>query len=894
MRRSSRIIAFVAFIVITQVLVATSRADSNDKAHFDIPAEALDKALREFAVQANCNIAYEPTMLTTGVLTPVVKGEYTKAEVLSLLLKGSTLTAVDVDGETVHIVSEKSPISMGSSAKKKQRAEVLEPERSIKGQDVRQASLSDTAQTRDKDLQEVTVTGTHIRGEADSSSPVEVYTRDDIDATGATTVQQFLQTLPQNFNGGATENSVSGLSGSGQSNNQVNGSAPNLRGLGADATLVLIDGHRVAPGNSDGGFVDVSMIPLSAIERVEIVTDGASAIYGSDAVGGVVNFILRKKFDGEETRLEYGSGTNGSPKSIQAGQTVGRDWGSGSALMTYQYFDQGALSAGDRNYLRSILLPFTVLPEQVEHAVFVTFNQKLNERSDLHGDFIYSHRGTDTAISFNDGIQNISQDYASKIDGYSSSLTSTTKLANESELAVSATYSESDTLQETYQTPMDSPLLYETKTKSVVISLDGNLDGTLGSFPAGPLRYAVGGQFRKETFGNTYLVPETNNSFYPSRHVDAGYVELRIPILADASAASGSPALQITVADRGEHYSDFGSTNNPQVGITWKPARNMAIRGTYGTSFKAPLLSQLNPVPFQVSITPAYMYTPAPGGTLNTLSVYGGNPNLRPEKATSWTLGIDFNSAAVSGLMAKLTFYDIVFKDQIAVAGESICECDAYLDAATLGPAILQKNPPAALVESLIAQPSYVNFYGLTADSVGAIFDSRSMNLSKVNTRGLDVRLSLKESVGPIRVETGVDGTYVLKLDDQFDETAPVASILNTEFNPTKIRLRARATAAYGGANVGMYVNYVNGYTNNGVAPDEHVASWTTVDAVVSYKLDAASHPFNGLLLSLGVTNLLNKEPPFLSNPYSYGVNYDGANANALGRFVTLHFQKRW
>src|SRR5258708_28136799 len=113
-------------------------------------------------------------------------------------------------------------------------------------------------QTSDE-IEEVIVTGTHIRGVTTAASQTLISTREDIDATGAISVQQFLQTLPQNFTG-ASESQIGAIAYQGSTNNTVNGSAPNLRGLGTDATLVLINGHRVAPGNSDGAFVDISMI----------------------------------------------------------------------------------------------------------------------------------------------------------------------------------------------------------------------------------------------------------------------------------------------------------------------------------------------------------------------------------------------------------------------------------------------------------------------------------------------------------------------------------------------------------------------------------------------------------------------------------------------------------
>jgi iron complex outermembrane recepter protein len=906
MHRPPRIVTFVVAILLSAFHISECVADADVKSSFDIPAEALDKALRDFAIQANCNISYEP-MITTGIHTPAIKGSYTRSEVLSMLLKGRALMAVNVNEDTIQVV-ERSPASPQPAPPSKSRSQgggtsrdtppgsaLPSSESTVPDPKGTEPDTADAGERRSKDLQEITVTGTHIRGAADSASPVEIYTRDDIDATGANTVAQFLQTLPQNFGGGASENTANGYTGSGQTTNSSFGSAPNLRGLGADATLVLINGHRVAPGSSDGSFVDVSMIPLTAIERVEIVTDGASAIYGADAVGGVVNFILRSKFDGAETRAQYGSVTSGSMHNVQAGQTVGKDWGSGSAVLSYQYFDQTPLSAGSRDYLRTVPLPFDILPEQIQQAVFANIRQDITPGWGVHADLTYSHRSTSSMVSFGDPVNGYeTQALPAQINGYSASFGSTLKLPRESELTLSATYSESDTNEQAYATPSSSPLLYVTKAKSDIISVDGNLDGVLTSLPAGALRYAVGAQYRSESFENRYLVPATDNAFHPSRRVGAGYAELRVPLVAANSGTHGEPALQLTLADRTEHYSDFGSTNNPQVGAIWKPWASVALRGTYGTSFKAPLLSELNPVPSEVVIFPASVYNPAPGGTVNTLNVYGGNPQLKPEKATSWTLGLDFKPEVLPGFNAKLTYYNIVFKDEIAIASASVYTPNIFIDEAILGPQILQRNPSAALVQQLVSQPTYVEFYPANPATVGAIFDSRSMNLSTATTSGLDFRLGFKEAIGSVLLETGVDGTYILKFDNQFTDSSPATSVLNTEFNPTKIRLRGREILTYGRMTAGLYVNYTNAYTNNGVQPEEHVASWITEDAVVSYQFGSSGMPFGGVSTALSVINLTGRDPPYLANPGSFGINFDGANANALGRYISLRLQKRW
>jgi len=907
MCRRSRIAWLLIFAAVLSLDTAACLAGADVKSRFDVPAEPLDKALRDFAIQAKCNISYQPS-LVAGFQAPAIKGEFTPADALSMILSGTRLTAVNVDENTIQVLESPAATSQNAFARKGYLPsgagvvrvayadlDVPAPLGVLSDSAVKDSADPDENDRNSKELQEITVTGTHIRGTKDSASPLEVYTRADIDATGMVTVQQFLQTLPQNFNGGASENTISQVTGGGQTNNAVNGSAPNLRGLGTDATLVLINGHRVAPGNSNGGFVDISMIPLTAVDRVEVVTDGASAVYGSDAVGGVVNFILRSKFDGAESRVQYGSVSTGSKHDTQVGQTVGNDWGSGSAVLSYQYFDQTPLSAASRDYLRDVPLPFDLLPEQVQHAAFANIDQEITPGLDLHGDLIYSHRSTDNAIT----IGNSTYGYAtqvspSRIDSYSASLGSTFKLTHQNELGVSATYSESDTLQQLFQTPSVSPLQNLEKTKSAIISVDANLDGVLVSIPAGSVRYAVGGQYRSESFGNTYLLPATDNTFYPSRRVGAGYVELRIPIVGQGGGGRSDSALELSLADRGEHYSDFGSTNNPQLGAIWHPLSSVAIRGTYGTSFKAPLLSELNPVPSEVVPIPGYLFNPAPGGTPNTLTVYGGNPDLKPERATTWTVGLDFKPLQLAGFTAKLTYYDIVFRNQIEVAGGSICGCNAFVDAATLGPAIVQRNPPAALIQQLISEPTYDNFYNVDPTTIGAIFDSRALNLSTVKTRGLDFRFAYKTTMLDTQYETGLDGTYIFSFDDQFTNSAPVTSFRNTVFNPTDLRLRGRAIMTRGPLSIGLYLNFTNAYSNNHLTPEEHVSSWTTADAVANYDLASGGGPLHGLAVTLSVINLTDRNPPYVANPNGFPINYDGANANALGRYISLRLQKRW
>ena len=147
------------------------------------------------------------------------------------------------------------------------------------------------AQPQPQEVEKLEITGSRVkRADVEGALPVTVITRQDIEASGQATVAELIRDSPFTTTGNFRPQS--GFS-------QQGTSEVNLRGLGGRRTLVLVDGHRIAKAAMAGGeYVDMNSIPLAAVERIEILTDGASAIYGSDAVGGVVNIILRKNFEG--------------------------------------------------------------------------------------------------------------------------------------------------------------------------------------------------------------------------------------------------------------------------------------------------------------------------------------------------------------------------------------------------------------------------------------------------------------------------------------------------------------------------------------------------------------------------------------------------------------------
>ena len=162
------------------------------------------------------------------------------------------------------------------------------------------AQEASTTTSSQKSLDKVTVTGSRIkRAEAEESLPITSFSKEQIDQQGITSAEQLLSYLNIAGNGSDNLSSNAGIVHEDQrGNNGVSGA--NLRGQGADATLVLLNGRRVATHGLKGRAVDLNAIPFAAIDRVEVLRDGASAIYGTDAIGGVINFITKRDYQGAQ------------------------------------------------------------------------------------------------------------------------------------------------------------------------------------------------------------------------------------------------------------------------------------------------------------------------------------------------------------------------------------------------------------------------------------------------------------------------------------------------------------------------------------------------------------------------------------------------------------------
>ncbi|MCL6683616.1 TonB-dependent receptor plug domain-containing protein [Sphingomonas alba] len=208
-----------------------------------------------------------------------------------------------------------------------------------------QPALSDKGKAEASD-EAIVVTGSRlIRPELDAPSPVTTVDSETFDLTGTVTVESLLNELPQIIPGNTRV-----------SNNQggEDFSTLDLRGLGPNRTLILVDGERV-PASSSSGVVDIGTIPAGLIERVDVVTGGASAVYGSDAIAGVVNFILKDNYEGLELSSQYGISDHGDGASFNVQGLLGGNFGDDRGNMTLfaSYYTRDPVGQGDRDLFRN-------------------------------------------------------------------------------------------------------------------------------------------------------------------------------------------------------------------------------------------------------------------------------------------------------------------------------------------------------------------------------------------------------------------------------------------------------------------------------------------------------------------------------------------------------------
>ena len=986
-----------------------------------LAAGPLDKAVMALAAQTGMRIFFTSD-LVAGRQAPAVSGRFTAVQALDQLLAGSGLEARRTAPGVLVLRAKRPPgdaaAAEGQDAPTSGRAAPVDQAPS--GPAGAQGSLDQGGDSEVTTVAEVVV-GSHIRGVRDGPSPVIVMDRADLDRAGYGSVAEALSALPQAFGGLASEDASStGVDQSGVNDTEAAG--VNLRGLGADATLVLVNGRRLAGTGSKGDFADVSSIPLAAVERIEVLLDGASALYGSDAVGGVVNIVLRTRLDGAETRAMI-AGAEGGYERRQFAQTFGKTWESGHALLAYEYQAQDALPGAKRAFagdadLRSLgggdrrhyysrpgnvlgldpggaglqptyaipagqdgtaltpadFLPgvvnkenqratYDLLPRQHRHSLYATFAQDLGDRFEISADARYSQRkfrSTGSAATATLEVTKDNPDFVSPTGGSSELIaysfaselggsvsqgvaeslafslggaaelgrgwrmeaygayaqergeTRLTNTLNDSRLeeALGAVPDNPATSFSTAASGYFNPFIGEgsnpasvlafigsgyehRKNRGETMSLNLKADGEIFELPAGPMRLALGGQLRRETLktgGESFVTGEAPSSVTArdvSRDVRSVFAELNTPLFGPANARPGLQRLEVSLAGRFESYQDAGSSADPKVGVIWSPLEEVAFKASWGTSFRAPSLPELND-PYRIAPT----FLPRGNDRILSLILIGGNPDLEPETATSWTTGVEFAPSRWPGLRLNATLFETRFKDRIGQpALDSLL---TVLTAPELAPFRTFVSPATsssdlALVEALLADPGALAPTLFDPTAYGAIAEARYVNTGELKVRGLDVTASYSGQIGEDRLDLQANLSWLMDYARNVTPLSTPVDLAGQAGYPSDLRARVSATWTRGIAATTVSLNHVGDSRDD---TGRRIDSWTTADLQLRLQPDVQAGIWSGLSLSFTVQNLFDSDPPFYDSPLAIG--YDPANADPLGRVISVQLTKAW
>lgn len=845
-------------------------------------------------------------------------------------------------------------------------------------------------------VEEIVVTGSSIRGVAPVGSALIGVTKETIALTAPANTKELLSNLPQLGNFGANaEQSTSNRF-------RTASFQPNIHNLGIYATLTLLNGHRIAPSGGEAVFPDPSAVPVIAIQRVELIADGASAIYGSDAVAGVVNFIYRKPFNGVETSATYGfNGTRYRKRDLAVIASKKTD--RFGILAAYEYSDNKSplnteidvisrggdhTSVGGRDLrgttcldptIRAvsalnrptgttyqspgmtvgaarcgILNEQTIIPDGKRHAALITGEFQVNDTVRLWTEINYSMYKTQSqggrqnlnliipntnpyfrpvpamgaatrqyitrsGLGLFPGTNNtqeaelagltlgmdvdLGNDWKGVLTAHASrtrdlNLSSELDLLNAQAAAEGTTratalnpYGQAADNDPAVLARINNGASQDNKTSQRLRELQFVADGPVFTIPGGDVRAAVGIDYR----GDQAIQLQTagsrapGSSFYNvvrddniNRTIAALFSEVNVPLVSDLNGRPGLEALTLSISGRYDYYDKYGGKFNPKFGVVYAPIDGLNLRGSYGTNFAAPnagLITNIFSVPqtnsnynLRVATGP---YAGTTLGTVNVLNIGGGNPDLEPEEAKTYSLGFDFTpSGMLDGLRFGASYYNVKYTNLIYKA--------TNVDVIT-NPAFEQYRiifpTDAQIADYLRRYPSQQP----VTTGYDVIFNSNAINLGARRFAGVDLDIAYSLRTDRLGLfNFSVNSNRQLKYSQQVSNGAPFTSSLGTFLAP-KWKTTSRVTWNMEPVTLSLAANYVSSFINTGITPNQKVKSNTVYDLTASYRLP----PFAGLSSSqiqVRVANLFDKDPPFYNN----AAGYYPALASPFGRTIDI------
>ena len=839
-------------------------------------------------------------------------------------------------------------------------------------------------------VEKIEVTGSNIkRVDTETVSPVQVITRADIEKTGKLTIGEVLRDIPSNTGNSFNETFTNSFS--------PGSSGVSLRGLGQKATLVLINGRRTASygfaQNLQDTFVDLNSIPNSAIDRIEILKDGASAIYGADAIAGVINIILRKDFKGLEISASggtrYEAGMNEYRTSLTAGVgDIARDrynilgvvdfyhrdlltrsetsWlrsgdntgfpggtlnGISSGVATLQLGANPATGFGNRlgitpcpngavrrpasdfdnrrlgDHCTLNVTPFlTLFPKTDRVGVLVRGAYDISSTMSAFGEFNYSdnksfqkftaafaptsqvNQATGLTVTTNirlpathpnnpTGASRILQYAFYELGGRDSDIN--TKASRglgglkgvvgtwDWEAAIGAAKSETTQINynrvnrflltqafvDSYnfsapnQAQADTLRITPIRVATSKLTFgDIRTSTELTQLPAGPLGFAAGLEYRKESLADRpdalitsgAVLGQGGTATDGSRRSYAVFGEFSVPV---------TTSFEAQFAARRDSYNDFGSKVSPKVGIKWTVSPQFLLRGTSSRGFKAPTLPEVSPS-LATFFTSAFdPLAPGGGAFVSIAGTVRSNPALKPETSKSNTIGVVFEPN--KDLNMSVDFYRIRLNDTIQI------------------PIQATFNQAGRGLASAIAK--------ITRDASGnalAISD-QYINLDFQETSGLDFNVNYSMPLMDGKFSVGLNYGLVLEFlvpEEPGGKSTNVVDLNSGDFTSSVPRYKGNISATYskGAWTTSATYRYIHSTDQNaafsaparlgGTTPLLRVGAYYDIDLFASYE------GFKNLRLTGSIRNALNRRPPF---DVSYGSGIDFTQYDARGRFFS-------
>lgn len=959
--------------------LAAGAQDFNTKRSIDIPPQALTSALAQLFAGSEINYLYSPDSDEQEKLqVGPVRGQYTIEEALTLLLHSTGLTFTRVNSKAIAIVKVAEKPAAPPPQAEVPRAPPPEP----KGVPAERSA-------GDQILAEVITERSKIKYLPAPTAAGYALDRQAIKRTGATTIMGVLNLIPQQpF-----------LRPDGFRSNGAQ--YAELRGLGPDTTLVTINGHPAfaSAGSFNVNAFDLNQLPLSAVERVEVQLDSISVRHGANAIGGIINIVLRDDIPDPVLEGRYGAAAGGGTQR-QASISAGYQHDDAKASLILDYRDVSPLLGAERDLwsnqdyrrfgsgdLRSTLsspgnvlpapsinsrvpaiplivaigAPFGAIPERTagpvtEVSEFRPFD--LNRESLLQYSPIVAEDRRASAVA--SAQANVTSSLVAAADltvvdrrviytllppllgaalipqtnpynrlGQDVMVTGLLPGADPSEASLDSLLvrgagslrgkvknwqwelavlrSEEDaesrlpavlldpvrlalalndpdpsrTLNLLGPAPAASPEVIATVLGPQSINtyatdatqLTGVVSGGLFAVPAGEVALTLGTEWRKEAVQFDSLL----GAF--AREAAGGFAELELPLFSKNMQRPGLRELTVTVAGRFDRYTDFGEIFSPQYGLVWRPSEEIAIRATFGRSFRAPSMYDFY-LPRLLSDT----LTADPrrsGESYPTKLLSGGTPELEATRGESFAAGIEFAPAAIEPLKLSATYWHVMMNDRVIALNPVF----AVTHESEVGGRVLRAEPTAA---------------DLAAGRPGRILqiDTTRMNFGRLTTSGVDLGASYAFDAAANHFAADVKATWIDEYETLDLPGAPAADRVNVASSlGTIAKWRAIASLEWsrGAANATTYVRYIPSYddTKADVRNGRTVPAQTFLDLQLSLdvgKLLRGSALLRGVELTAGALNALDQQPHFAEVDGLQG--YDTSQGDLKGRFWYLRLGK--